>query len=496
MSPPQEGGIVGPGNAVVTGFSGFVANEAPVGADPFDYLSINPDGPAAQVIDLSALGPQGQLSDAPKTITDPASQIGQVFGVALDNAPAPNIYLAATSAYGISIYLPDGTATDQARSAPARPAPSSCPASSARPNTAADPARSGASTARPARCCSSPMIESASYGVASLGGLAFDPVSQQLFVADRGTGIIHRFGLDGSERGTYDHGTDGRPAAGLSPLPYVPGPPVDINSAAFDTEDTGDLGLRPAGAPRLRPRGAQQPALLRGRAGPAGLVGRHQPPTAPSAGNPRFEVEVPRSRTGSRSPRSLSTATVACTSPSAARRPATTRWPISRPAARPACSASCRSPPAIPRPASGGSNPTSMRSASPRRYDNANGGVALGYGYQQSGRINYGACRATLWSTGERLLDPGDPSVPPDSYPAIDGLQGNSPSAIEPQNMPPLNAWFVDYDDAAGSPEYRGYMGAIAIYSPCAGQGAYAPPPPVITCPPARSIPAASASSP
>ena len=51
---------------------------------------------------------------------------------------------------------------------------------------------------------------------AALGGLAFDPVTQQLFVADRTTGMIHRFTLVGTDKGVFDHGVQGsieRPAA-------------------------------------------------------------------------------------------------------------------------------------------------------------------------------------------------------------------------------------------------------------------------------------------
>src|SRR5664279_3849492 len=54
--------IVQPGYAVVTGFAGFTAGTAPDGADPLDYLSINPEGPSARVVDLTTVGPQGTLS--------------------------------------------------------------------------------------------------------------------------------------------------------------------------------------------------------------------------------------------------------------------------------------------------------------------------------------------------------------------------------------------------------------------------------------------------
>src|SRR5665213_2770285 len=101
-------GIVQQGYAVVTGFSGFVSSPAPAGtADPFDYVTDNVTGPSARVVDLTALGPQGTLSPAPKPFTVTSDQVGQVFGVTLDNAPQPNFYLAATSAYGLSIFTPD-----------------------------------------------------------------------------------------------------------------------------------------------------------------------------------------------------------------------------------------------------------------------------------------------------------------------------------------------------------------------------------------------------
>ena len=59
-------------------------------------------------MDLQAPGapPQAQLFTAPKPFTVTAGQVGQVFAVALDNATPPNIYVAATSAYGLPIVVP------------------------------------------------------------------------------------------------------------------------------------------------------------------------------------------------------------------------------------------------------------------------------------------------------------------------------------------------------------------------------------------------------
>jgi len=481
----QEGGIVGPGSAVVTGFSGFLTNETPDGEDPFDYVTVNPEGSAAVVVDLSSVGDQGQLSDALKTFVVPAAQTGQVFGVALDNAPQPNIYLAATSAYGLSIYLPDGSGTVK-RIRSGTVGAQFVPGQFGPPEYGGSPGSVWRVDGASGEVILFAQIDAAAQGVAALGGLAFDPGSQQLFVADRSTGIIHRFGLDGVERGTYDHGVEGRPPAGLSALPYVPGAPVDINSPAFDTENPATWGFA---APARRVFGlavrnsrlyysiAQGPQVWSVAIAPNGAVG----------GSPRLEVDVPALQDG------IEIASIAFDGSGRmylAERGATVGdYELTNLAYGGAARVLRYVPKAAgdPTPGNWRLEPDQYAIGLPAPYNNANGGVALGYGYQPGGTINYNACRATLWSTGERLLDPGDPSVPPDTFPAVDGLQGNAPSLVEPQNMPPLAAWFIDYNDQPGSPDYRGYMGAIAIYSPCAGQGTYVPPPPpppVITCPP------------
>ena len=103
--------VLAPGNAAVTGFSGARAIDgpSPASAQPFDKTFIDLNGPALRVIDLGRMGgpAQGQLVAAPKPFTVTADRIGQVFSIALDDANPPNIYAAATSAYGLPIVVPD-----------------------------------------------------------------------------------------------------------------------------------------------------------------------------------------------------------------------------------------------------------------------------------------------------------------------------------------------------------------------------------------------------
>ena len=72
---------------------------------------------------------------------------------------------------------------------------------------------------------------------AALGGLAFDPETLSLYVADRETGFVHRFGMDGSERDRFDHGTTGRQAQGLPPVAFDPKAMLDITSREFDSTE-------------------------------------------------------------------------------------------------------------------------------------------------------------------------------------------------------------------------------------------------------------------
>ncbi len=224
LAAPAEAqqGIVQQGYAVVTGFSGYVAAPPPPGAsDPFDYVTINPDGPAANVVDLTTLGPQGALSGVTKPFTLSATQVGQVFGVALDTAPQPNIYLAATSAYGLSIYATDANGLQQRLHTGAAGA-QFVPGQFGPPEQGGGPGSIWRVDGVTGEVQLFANIDGGTNSVAGLGGLAFDPASQQLFAAERGTGVIYRLGLDGTVRGTYDHAPKAAPERACRLSPWAP----------------------------------------------------------------------------------------------------------------------------------------------------------------------------------------------------------------------------------------------------------------------------------
>ena len=471
--------IVKPGFAVVTGFAGVAADQAPAGADPFDYLGIDAGGASARVVDLTALGGQGE-SAAPKTFTVTPSQVGQVFGVTLDDAAQPNIYLAATSVYGLSIFVPDSDGRlkrvrrgeADAQFVPGQFGPAEMgggPGSIWR----VDGVTSEVSLFT--------TVGTSATGAASLGGLAYDPATQQILAAERSTGIVYRYSLDGAQQGTFDHGVEGRPDAGLPAIPLPPSAPVDITSPAFDTTSPTTWGFA-APARRIFALAVHNSRLFYSVAQGPQIWSVRINPTGSVAGDARVEVEVPSLQDG------VEIASIAFDDQGRmylAERGATSGDYFMYQLANGGQSRVLRylpKPPGNPAPGRWLPDAEQYSVGMAPNYNNADGGVALGYGYVpgDGGIININACAQTVWSTGERLLDPGDPAAAPGSFPFVDGLQGNSIDTIQPQNMPPAASWFIDYDDKAGHPDFRGYMGAVAT-PPCAGQAA---PPPVVTCPP------------
>jgi hypothetical protein len=482
----QQPQIINHGQIAVTGYSGSVPVAPPAGADPFDYLTIRTDGPSMRIADVRVLGPQGQLSDAPETFTVTAAQTGQLFGVAIDNAPQPNIYVAATSAYGLAISVldPNGQAK---RVRKGEPGAQWMAGQFGPPAVGGGPGSIWRIDGITGQVALFANIEVASFGAAALGGLAYDPVTQQLFAVDRSSGLIHRFSLDGVQRGTYDHGTEGRGPAGLPPIPSPGVVPVNIGSPAFDTENPSTWGAaQPARRvfalavrnSRLYYSVAQGPQVWSVGISPSGAV----------SASPRIEVEVPSLQDG------VEIASIAFDSQGQmylAERAATTGDYFRYTLANGGASRVLRYVPKLPGDPSPGLwrlTPDIYSIGLPPVHANANGGIAIGWGYRPDNVIDFNACRATVWSTGERLLDPGDPATPPDTYPHVDGLQANALGLIQPQNTPPLQSYFIDYDDLNGDTNYRGHMGAVAIM-PCPGQPAVAPPPPPpppppVTCPP------------
>jgi hypothetical protein len=271
---------------------------SPPEARRLDKTYINLDGPALRVIALSRMGgpPQAQLVAAAKPFTATAGQIGQVFALALDDASPPNIYAAATSAYGLPIVVPDADGDghpDRARRGAA--------------NAAFMPGLFGPVTANGGpgsiwkiNGVSGAVTLFANVTLAgvpnsgpALGGLAFDRGSRQLLVADRDTGMIHRFTLDGVDRGHFDHGAQALAAAGLPPIAFDPRKRLNIESPAFDSGNPATWAYAPP-ARRVFGLAARNSRLYYAVAAGLNIWSVSLLPDGSFGNDARFEVTVPR----------------------------------------------------------------------------------------------------------------------------------------------------------------------------------------------------------
>jgi hypothetical protein len=462
--------ILASGNAIVTGFSGApLPPQIAQGANPGDKAFIDPNGPSARVFNLQAPGspPHAQVIPSPVLFTVTAAQVGQVFGVVLDNATPPNMYVAATSAYGLPIVVPGpgGAPMRVHQGAPGATfmaglfGPGGGPGSIWRIDGV-----SGAVS-----LFANVTLDGAANSGPALGGLAFDPVSNTLFAADRQTGMIHGFNLSGTQVGIYDHGVQGRQAAGAPPVPYDPSQHVAITSPQFSSDDPASWGYAPLSrlifglavhSGRLYYAVAQALQVWSVSLAPDGSFGSDarlevQPPEAEGA------TEISKIAFDNFGDMLL------------AERAAPTGDYTFVAVAQPGISSVLLYEPVPGTPGSWQPQPQPQQYAIgfPNPMTNANGGVAIGYGYDANGVIDQSSCGGFVWSTGEQLRNASDPnyaallaaSGPLD----VNGLQGNDIGLVVPKNVPPTQSYFLDYDAQLDDPAVSGHLGDIAIPISC-----------------------------
>ena len=224
---PQQTEVVDPlqpGEAVVTRFSHTVDG---MDADGKPIKVIDVTGISASIIDIRnpVDPPIGQhWLDEPQRMFVTASDVGQVFGVAIAQRPgetSPTIFLSATAAYGLHRSGKDwmegmwgaggGPGTIYRLSA----------ANGYKPEKFADITLDGRENSG-----------------AALGNIAYDKVHDRLFVSDLETGMIHVLdAATGKDLGAYDHGSDGR--AGF--LDVWSQQQVTLDPVGFDPATSADI---------------------------------------------------------------------------------------------------------------------------------------------------------------------------------------------------------------------------------------------------------------
>jgi len=480
----QSARILDQGMAVVTGFSGTTQLQ-PQGGDPLDATFIDLDGVSAEVIRLEPdAPPSGQLFSAPPVLQVKPRDVGQVFAIGLDGVPGPtseppSIYLGATSAFGLQIVLPDSDGDGRLeRTKIGQPQAEWMPGQFGLKKGGGPGSiwKVDGKTGDVSLFASMP-----GNSGPGLGDIVFDPATRQFFVSDLDTGFINSLDSSGALLDIFDHGLTGRTAAGL-PAVADDGATADIESPAFDSEDSATwgftqperrvwgLGLR---AGRLYYAVAEGPSIWSVSINLDGTFGA----------DPRLEIEV--SGTPENHPISDIVFDNADYMYVAQRGGIKGNYDYSV-FADSKQSVVWRFKREIPDdPTTPGiwvPIPDEYAIGFPPDYRNTSGGIALGYGYDEDGAIQRGTCDATLWSTGDSLRDNAEyaEQLATGGAAIVNGLQGNDRSLIRPDNEPPFESYFADYDGKFDDPENQGHVGDVEIWQPCdpkADFGSYAPAP-------------------
>ena len=497
LSSASAADILERGDSIVTGFSGVkAADDIPTDGDPFDGDFIDIDGRSMQIRRFDPDSPPaGQLIDAPIVFSVKAGDVGQVFAIALDEGnefdpltSTPNIYLGATSAFGIQIVRPDSDGDGQTerlkRGDPKAEwmegqfGPDGGPGSiwkvdgktGAVSHFATIPGNTGA----------------------GIGDIAFDKATRQFFASDLDTGLIHRLSADGTVIDSFDHGELGPPAIGLPAVPDD-GEFMNIKDIAFDALNSETWGLAP---PERMVWGI---SMYGGRLyyavadGPeVWSVGINLDGTF--ANDPRREIDVVGT------PGRFPISDIAFDSKGymyVAQRGGIQGSYTYTKFTQPKESVVFRFKREVPddpeTPGIWVPIPEEYAIGFPSDYHNTSGGIALGYGYDQdnSGKTTRGACDLMVWSTGDALRNDAGlvAQLADGGAPIVHGLQGNDRKLIRPENEPPTAAYFVDYDGEFEDRRKTGHVGDVEIWQPCdkaADYGNYTPlpePPPEITTP-------------
>jgi peptidoglycan hydrolase-like protein with peptidoglycan-binding domain len=212
-----------PGEAYVTRFSGT--------AGAGSQTAIDVRGTVGSIIDLRgpAQAPRGQhWINEPQRNPVTAGQVGQVFGVILDDAQPPNVYLTATAAFGLH------RTADNSGWMPGMWGPNAGPGAVWKLDAANNYAPSLLTTIK---------LDGRENTGAALGNIAYDSKHKQLFVSDLESGMIHRLGLDGKDLGHFDHGTAGR----KSFIDAATGAQSSLPEAAFDPSSAAKIQNCPGG---------------------------------------------------------------------------------------------------------------------------------------------------------------------------------------------------------------------------------------------------------
>lgn len=477
--------LFAPGTIVTTGFPGNIDVDPYIYKDgrttlgmPEDYLFIDPNGESATLLFTDDIG----FSMGGMELTQPAydkilaRDVGLIFGIAIDQEKNRNLYLTATSAYGLYIVGQDENNDRVAdRLFTGQPLAKWMPAQWGN-NSNAGP---GSIWKVDGKTGQISLFANIKYqGVensgAGLGNIAFDATHNQLFVSDLDTGMIHRLNLAGEDIGQFDHGTMGRMLPSRNPLPFDPENRLDIENPDFDTEDpdtwaytqskrrvwgltvhSGRLFYSVAEGPEIWSVGIDSKD--------GSFVNDARWELTISSKYPDFEIsDMVFDSNGAMllAQRGSQRGDYRFEKLTKSGRAEVLRYTYENPDDPDTPSVWVQEPHVY----AVGFN---------KSENNTTGGIDVGPDYDEKGRWDYSACKASLWTTGENLRENKalKPSLEVGGELAVDGVQVQPVMINDPVNSPPWLSYFADYNAEYPVKNHSGHIGDVEVLG-CVGGGA------------------------
>ncbi len=479
----DNGPILDRGDIAITGFSGlkFPQDGIPPGVNPIDESFIDEEGISLRVYKADNMGgpPEGQLVNLPAPFEVKASEIGQVFGLAFDDGVrgegeprVPNLYVTSSVLHGLQIVGPDTDGDGRMERLKNGQADASFMEAQFGTKNGGTPGAIWKVDGLTGQVSlfANVALDGTDNSGPGIGNIAFDKYTQQLFVSDLDTGMIHRFDMNGQDLGTFDHGQLGRTAKGLGPVPHDDTNRMDITNPSFKAKDPATWGF--AANERLVWGLQVHGHRLYYYAQDGGMIMSVGINKDGSFGSVQWELDV-QSDTG------YAVTDIAFDNKGfmylSERGTLKNKYDYSE-FATPEKSRVLRyyleSPDDPATPSRWVEVPQTYAVGFKPEHKLALGGIDLQYDYNPDGSINYNSCTAYLVKTGDNLrenealkdqLSLGGPFN-------VHGIQLTEKSLIQPQNTPPWGSYFADFDGVFDDPEVRGHVGDVEIYRPCEGQ--------------------------
>lgn len=478
------------GSVVVTGFSGvrtltprldpdLTAEERAAILASDDLKFIDLDGQSASLTQINNIGygfNGNQVTQKPYDKLT-ARDVGQVFGIAIDDERYPNLYVTATSVFGLQIVGDDTNedrVVDRLKNG-ARDAQWMNGQWGSFKNSGPGSVYKVDGYTGQISLFATIKIDDRENSGAGLGNIAFDRTHNQFFVSDLETGLIHRLDNKGVEQQVFDHGIDGRSAAKRSRVRFNPRSGIDIARKQFDALDpeTWNYAKKERRVWGMAVRGSR--LFYAVADGPEVWSIGIDKDTSELLNDPRWELTVADAHKG------FDVSDIVFTPGGAmilAQRPAITssydyktfthekqgkvlRYVYESPEDDPDTPSVWYEQPEV--------LPVGFQA----EHNSGLGGVDLGPSYDDKGRIDWRHCNGSLLSTGQALRDNASlsESLIKGGELRVDGIQ-IAPRAIKvADNSPPWLSYQQDYDGVPQGEDVAGHIGDVEVLDCGRGRG-------------------------